>query len=215
MRPGDRITLLDGTGREFLTELQQIDETHAIGRVLQESKAAGEPAARQTLYQCVLKGDKLEWVLQKGTELGVSRFVPVVSERTIVRPASALLRKYGRWQSIVREAAEQSGRGLLPELAEPMTWAEALEDAEGLRLAPWERADDHPGLAQAACEWVGTERAPVNILVGPEGGLTDEEMQSAVVRGWQLVTLGPRILRAETAAIAAVSIAMSSLGELG
>jgi 16S rRNA (uracil1498-N3)-methyltransferase len=217
MRPGDRILLLDGTGREYLTELLEIDDRRAIGKVVRRQEATGEPATFLALYQCALKGDRLEWVLQKGTELGVSRFVPVISERTIVRPASVLLRKYDRWRTIVREAAEQSGRGVLPELAQPMTWEQALEDENGARFALWEQADGRPSLGRAVGELLegGATRTHVSLLIGPEGGIGAGEMQTAVTQGWQPVTLGPRILRAETASITAVSITMSVLGEMG
>ena len=107
-----------------------------------------EPREFLTLYQCSLKQDKFEWVLQKGTELGVSRFVPVISERSIVRPAEVLLKKYKRWQAIVREASEQCRRGRIPEIAVPLTWDAAVAGAEGMRLLPSERRASYLFAAQ-------------------------------------------------------------------
>lgn len=219
-QPGDRIQLLDGGGNEYLTELDEIGGSRAIGHVVQASKSAGDPRVHVALYQCVLKGERMEWVLQKGTELGVSQFVPVISERTIVRPASKVARKIERWHAIVREAAEQSGRGSIPEVASPLAWHAALGDGacgeHGVRLVPWERTAGQLSLAATLEELRGTEAPPprVSLLIGPEGGISDAEMQLASALGWQSVTLGPRVLRAETAALAAVTILMSVLGEM-
>ena len=220
MQPGEAIVLLDGDGCEYVTELREIDGGGAWGKVLLKRAAPGEPLARVTLYQCALKGDRMEWVLQKGTELGVSRFVPVISERTITRPAEKVARKSDRWRTIIREAAEQSRRGRLPELASPLYWADAIADApstdDGLRLMPWEEANGQPSLSQILGGQgnAAPPRRQVCLLIGPEGGISHDEMQSALALGWQSASLGPRILRAETAAVAALSILMSGLGEM-
>jgi 16S rRNA (uracil1498-N3)-methyltransferase len=158
-----------------------------------------------TLYQCSLKHDKFEWVLQKGTELGVSRFAPVISERSIVRPAEALLKKYERWGAIVREAAEQCGRGRIPEIAPPLDWSAALAAGKGPRLLAWEGAKTAPPLLPIL-QQILQNTTNLSILIGPEGGIGEHEADLALAQGWQLVSLGPRILRAETAALAAVSI---------
>jgi 16S rRNA (uracil1498-N3)-methyltransferase len=213
LQPGTQIALLDGQGSEFVVEIQRLGRTGAQGLVLSQQLASGEPSVQLTLYQCSLKADKFEWVLQKGTELGVARFVPVISQRSIVRPAAALLKKYDRWQAILREAAEQCGRGQVPTLAEPLTWDAAILDAQGIRLLPWEmhgenRQSLHAGLARHV---VGQ---PVNLLVGPEGGIAPVEADVAAAAGWQLVSLGPRILRAETAALASITIVMNRLGQM-
>ncbi len=216
-KPGDRVLLLDGYGFEYVTELEAVDGREMTGRVLEKRRATGEPAIDVTLWQCALKADKMEWVLQKGTELGVSRFVPVISERTIVRPASALLRKYERWRTIVREAAEQSGRGLLPELAEPLPYAEAVRRADGMRFLPWEEAGGAPGLSERFARAIGgaAGQPRIDLLIGPEGGLSAAEAQEAVAAGWEIATLGPRTLRAETAALAAIAVVMALAGEMG
>jgi 16S rRNA (uracil1498-N3)-methyltransferase len=194
--------------------------------ILSVRTPATEPSIGLTLYQCSLKGDKFEWVLQKGTELGVTCFVPVVSAHSIVRPAAALRKKYARWQAILREAAEQSGRVQVPTLAEPLSFAQAVEEARGVRLLPYEAAADDAALPSlsAAVETLhcnvstlgeGEEAVEtlhcnvstgVALLIGPEGGFAPEEVVLARRTGWQIVTLGPRILRAETAALAAVAV---------
>jgi 16S rRNA (uracil1498-N3)-methyltransferase len=214
-QPGERIVLLDGSGGEFVAELRQVDRQGVWADIVEQRNAAAEPQLCLTLYPCALKADKLEWVLQKGTELGVSRFVPVISQRTVARPVGDLAKKLTRWQAIVREAAEQCGRARLPELTPPLAWQEAVAQANGPRVVLWEEAAaDCAGLAAWAAGQRDHARA-ASLLIGPEGGLTAGEVLLAQAHGWQAATLGRRILRAETAAIAAVAIIMAQWGELG
>lgn len=213
-QPGTRLVLLDGRGRACLAEVVQIDRRSAAGRVVALLPVPPEPTVQVTLYQCALKADKLEWVWQKGTELGVTAFVPVVSRRTVVRPVDALGQKLARWSAIVREAAEQAQRGCIPALLSPMTFDDAIQTAQGARLLPWEGAGDRPGLGAALAQMQPLPAA-VNLLIGPEGGLEADEVEAATAAGWQVVTLGTRILRAETAALAAVTLVMQAAGELG
>ena len=216
-RLGQEILLLDNQNFEYLTEISTLDRDSATGMVLSRRPVHSEPVHRLTLYQCSLKADKFEWVLQKGTELGVCKFVPVISERCVVRPESALLKKYDRWQTILREAAEQSGRGRLPVLEAPLSFDPAVMTAAGSRFLPWEGADGDatPGLGQAVTvNTTAGSGSEISLLIGPEGGFSVDEVAVARSAGWQITTLGPRILRAETAALAAVTIAMERLGEL-
>jgi 16S rRNA (uracil1498-N3)-methyltransferase len=223
LSPGAQIVLFNGDGHEYRTEVTGLGPGGAVGQILTACMPATEPPIGLTLYQCSLKGDKFEWVLQKGTELGVSCFVPVVSAHSIVRPVAALRKKYARWQAILREAAEQSGRVRVPTLAEPLSVERAIEGARGVRLLPYETAASVPSLSVAVetlhCnvskagegeEAVETLHCNVStgvaLLIGPEGGFAPEEVALARHAGWQIVTLGPRILRAETAALAAVAI---------
>lgn len=211
LEQGSVITVLDGSGAAFPTRIETLDAGRATGIVLAKEPVLSEPGIELTLFQSALKRDRFEWVLQKGTELGVSRFVPVISTRTVVRPAARLLPKYERWRAIIREAAEQSRRGRLPVLANPLHWDEALDQGSGLRLLIWEEAE-------ANRRWLGRvvpEADEVALLVGPEGGISKQEAASATSRGWLPMSLGPRVLRAETAALAAVTVVMTVAGELG
>lgn len=208
---GTAITLLDDSGAAFRTRIEVLDGQRATGLVLARTPVDSEPGVEVTLYQCALKRDRFEWVLQKGVELGVRRFVPVISSRTVVRPLAGLLRKYDRWRAIVREAAEQSGRGRLPILAEPRTWEQAVSQGGGLRLMPWEDA----GIGASGIDSSVAHVKAVSLLVGPEGGISAEEAGAAIDAGWQPVSLGSRVLRAETAAIAAVTVVMHVAGDLG
>ncbi len=227
-QPGECILLLDNKGHEYLTELQQVEPAQTTGVVLTRSMVTGEPRIELTLYQNALKADKFEWVLQKGTELGVTQFVPVISSRTIVRPMTALTKKYPRWRTILREAAEQCGRGRIPDLAQPLEWDQAIQCASGVRLLPWEAAETNPGTSLV--QFLGHALQPpssrtmtaqageprtVSLMIGPEGGLSGAEVDAARLAGWYIISLGRRVLRAETAALAAVAIVMAVCGEIG
>ncbi len=214
LAPGAVIGVLDGRGAGYRVELLRLERGRAAGRVLGPLDGGGEPQVALSLYQCSLKADKFEWVLQKGVELGVERFVPVVAERSVVRPVAALAGKAERWRRIIQEAAEQCGRSRLPTLAPPLGWAAAVVDGRGARFLPWEGQSGAPALGHAVCAAPSPLPAEVSLLIGPEGGVTAREAGQAAAAGWQVVTLGPRILRAETAALAAVAIVMERLGEL-
>ncbi|MCB0063558.1 MAG: 16S rRNA (uracil(1498)-N(3))-methyltransferase [Caldilineaceae bacterium] len=210
---GTEIVVLDNQGNEYGVRISVLQAKYARGEVLTARRNNAEPANSLTLYQCSLKADKFEWVLQKGTELGVTTFVPVISQRSIVRPAAALLKKYERWQTIVREAAEQCGRGRIPRLLEPLDWEAAVSQAEGVRLLPWEEEQTvAPLLSSAALQSLIQAAPAVSLLIGPEGGIAPEEASAAQSAGWQTVSLGPRILRAETAALASVVMVTSAAG---
>jgi 16S rRNA (uracil1498-N3)-methyltransferase len=211
LRPGDRITVLDNSGLEWTVRLTDVRPDRVRGEIESRQAASGEPALEMTLYQGLLKGDKFEWLLQKGTELGISRFVPVICRRSVVTSVSA--QKEARWRQIIREAAEQSRRGKLPTLAEPLPLAEALAGADApLRLMAWEEAAGGPGLKEILAGAAGTSIA---IFIGPEGGLTPEEAALGQAAGARLVRLGPRILRAETAGLALTAAIFYALGEWG
>lgn len=209
---GTEIIVLDNGGNEYDVRITVLQAKYARGEVLATRRNQAEPIQPLVLYQCSLKADKFEWVLQKGTELGVTTFVPVISQRSIVRPAAALLKKYARWQTIVREAAEQCGRGRIPQLSDPLEWEAAVEAAEGLRLLPWEEAADAaPSLHGLPVQSLIQNAPSVSLLIGPEGGISPDEAGAAQAAGWQAVSLGPRILRAETAALASVVLVVSAL----
>lgn len=219
MRPGDEVLLLDGRGYEYRVGLLEVGKEEIRGEALGKKAVKTEPAHAVDLYLSLLnKPDKFEWALQKCTELGAARFAPVMAERSVAgSPAEG---KYERWERIIREAAEQSGRGVIPPLEEAVPLEQALaaeearlDEAEGrshLALIPALGAD--MSLPNALNELEG-EGGTVSIFIGPEGGFTDDELQAADEHGILLVSLGPRTLRAETAAVAALTIVMYELDE--
>ncbi len=228
LRLGDRVTLLDGEGWAYEAALIALNETDAKFQLLRRWPAEGEPAVHITLYQAVLKGERFDWALQKGTEVGISAFVPLVCERNVVDDLDAIEGKRERWLRIIREAAEQSGRGRLPSLSPamlfsqaaaasavslPMPMARLRSEIQPLRLIPWEQ-ERHVRLRNVLRSCNLTSGARIEVLVGPEGGFTAQEVDLARRHGFQPVTLGPRILRAETAGVVAAALILYEAGEI-
>ena len=214
--PGDSIILLDNTGQEYDVVLIAVSPELVEGNVIQQRRGPGEPDTQITLYQALLKSDRFDLVLQKGTELGVSRFVPIVTERTIVRTSEERRAdsRLDRWRRIVTEAGEQSRRARIPAISTPVSFDEACQLVSPLALMPWEE-ERMLSLRNAISEsnTEGRDRSEVSIIIGPEGGFTSEEAELARRHGVQTVSLGRRILRAETAAIATVTAVCYELGE--
>ncbi|MDW8102267.1 MAG: 16S rRNA (uracil(1498)-N(3))-methyltransferase [Anaerolineae bacterium] len=215
MHPGEKIVVLDNSGWEYLVELTAVDRDEVKGQVVEKRLNLSEPSTRVTLYQAILKGEHFELVLQKGTEIGVVSFVPLISERCIVGDADYVEKKRERWERIIAEAAEQSGRGLLPRLEEPTLFAKACRDLKmrgGLSIMPWE-GERKRSLKDA----LAGEKRPfsVSIIVGPEGGFSEKEVEMAHRYGIITVSLGPRILRAETAGIVTAALVLYELGNMG
>ncbi|ORJ61272.1 16S rRNA (uracil(1498)-N(3))-methyltransferase [Geothermobacter hydrogeniphilus] len=206
LQPGMEIELLDGAGLSCSCELLELDRRRGLARVKKRHRVS-ENTLPLTLLQGLPKGDKFDLVLQKGTELGISRFVPTLCERC--QPSGRP--RLPRWQRIIREAARQSGRMLLPELAEPLPLGDALNRCRSeLRLVPWEQ-DTTP--LQAVLP--STAPRDAAILIGPEGGLSAAEVEMAQQQGFIPVSLGSRILRTETAGFAVAGILQYLYGDLG
>lgn len=216
LRAGESIALMDGSGMEWVVLLSSVSPSRLEGSVVSETFLSGEPGVSVTLYQATLKGEKFEMVLQKGTELGISAFVPVVCRRSISRAAGGRAdARLRRWQSIVREAAEQSGRTRIPVVEAPVSLAEALESARGVTLMAWERGQE-TGLRDALSARLEQARVEgLGLLVGPEGGFDPAEVEQAVDAGTIPVSLGRRTLRSETAGPAMTAAVMYEIGELG
>lgn len=207
LNAGDTLHLFNGDGCEYLATLQHLAPRQATVAVLAARPALADPAFELTLFQCTLKQDKFDWVLQKGTELGVTRFCPVVSARSIVRPAAALHTKQSRWETIVREATEQCGRTQPPPIAAAVDWPPPPLPPGTAAFVAWEEADPTtPRLGDAVAARLSSPTTPFALLVGPEGGLLSREIEELLQAGWQPVSLGRRILRAETAAVAGLAL---------
>jgi 16S rRNA (uracil1498-N3)-methyltransferase len=218
LRPKDQIIVLDNAGWEYKVSLAKVTHEQAVGEILQKRKAPGEPQTQITLYQSLLARDKFEWVLQKCAEVGVSRFVPVITARSLVRETAIKPEKIARWQRIITEAAEQSHRGRIPDLLPPISFEKILPDLRDFErcLIAWESAEDRQrfALRQALRSDKQTAPGTVAVLVGPEGGFTEQEIQLAQSAGAVPVGLGPRILRTETAAVIAAAIILYELGQM-
>ncbi|MGE5604348.1 MAG: 16S rRNA (uracil(1498)-N(3))-methyltransferase, partial [Bacteroidota bacterium] len=213
--PGDEITVLNGKGEEYMVRITEATADQVNGEILRQVERQTEPRVKITLVQSLPKADKFEWILQKNTELGVSRFQPVFTERSNIKlDQAAQGRKLERWNKIIREAAEQSRRQIIPVLEPIRRWDEMLAcySGTGLVLIPWE------GEAGQSLKEV-LERQPeipesVKVLIGPEGGFSLKEVEEAKNKGAISVTLGPRILRTETAGLVVASALLYHFGDL-
>jgi 16S rRNA (uracil1498-N3)-methyltransferase len=196
---GDRVR------RSSIVEISDLIIEFALGEEID-----AEPALPVTLLLAVFKFDRLEWAIEKATELGVERIVPVIARRTEKHLAQAAATRVERWRRIAREAAQQSRRSNMLEISDPMPVKDAAPDepeAVRLLLAESERMTTlRDGLEGLKTNSTGDESPRIRLAIGPEGGWTPEEEKLFANEGWTPVSLGPRILRAETAAIAAVSI---------
>jgi 16S rRNA (uracil1498-N3)-methyltransferase len=210
LRGGDEVTLFDGAGTEIEAQVVASDAgTTLLALGARRTIApAGPPVV---LLQAIPKGERMDLLVQKTTELGISRICPVVTARTVVQPGAGKNR-LARWRTIAQEAARQCGRADLPIIDEPRSLASALHELPaGARLMAWEQGTARATPLRKAL--AGSEPA-VTLLVGAEGGFTAEEAEAAVAAGFSLVGLGPRILRSETAAIVAVALVQAALGAL-
>ncbi|GAB4116608.1 MAG: 16S rRNA (uracil(1498)-N(3))-methyltransferase [Roseiflexaceae bacterium] len=215
--PGDQIALLDGSGSEYVVQISQLRKAELRGKIRDQHQPAGEPTLQIELMFGLMRAERLEWLLQKGTELGVAQFVPVLCERSVAEGGVSAT-KQARWQRIIREAAEQSRRTRLPQLEQVLPYQQACARAAGApALLLWEGAVATPirsVLHDLAASPAGAPAA-LRIISGPEGGLSENEYQLALADRIMPVTLGPRILRAETAPLIAASAALFAFGELG
>ncbi len=230
---GERIRLFDGSGSEWEAEIDDVGKTEVSATLVSAVEPVPEPAARVTMLLGLARPERIELAIQKCTELGAAGFVPVVSERVqggaTGAPSASRLE---RWRRIAVEAAEQSGRAMVPAVSTPMPVVDAVDRqlAQGPVLFMWEeRAQGSLPLREALKELspprqgdadaVGTPTSPevsrLGALIGPPGGFSELEAKAIQQAGAQLVTLGPRVLRSETAAITVMSAILYELGDLG
>ena len=210
LQVGEQIILLDNSGDEIPASVASVNKGAVAVQLHERRPGKNEPSVRIILCQGLLKSARFEWILEKGTELGVSVFSPILCRRSTSGLEDAGTSKMQRWQRIITEAAEQSGRAYRPELLPIRTLQDALNDipSGALALMPWE--EERGLMLRDALK--SSTATTVIIFIGPEGGLTVEEIRQAQQHGAQVVSLGSRILRAETAALATVANVMYELG---
>lgn len=218
LEPGDilEICTLDGQAREFRAIIREITNKDVTCVITGEKTGMTEPPVQVTLYQGLPKGEKMEFVIQKSVELGVKRVVPVLCERTVVKlDEKKAADRQKRWQRVAEEAAKQSRRTVIPTVTMPVTFRQAVEqvNSEMLAIMPWEE-EQIKGI-RPVLTWKAEANRNVAVFIGPEGGFSREEADLARARGVVPVSLGPRIMRTETAGIVAVAIILYELGDLG
>lgn len=221
-RPGDKVIVSDGLAREALAEIEHIEQDRVTAAVIEMLEMTSEPRVKVTIAQSLPKGDKMETVIQKCTEIGAHAFVPFLSARTVVQyDAKKEGKRLDRWRKIAKEAAEQSHRNRIPDIAAPLSWKELLASFAGYDLVCYCYEKEHgrqlrdviaPFMEQSSQQG---EHPRILLVVGPEGGFTEEESMAAENAGARSTGLGPRILRAETAGMAALACILYESGEMG
>ena len=211
VRIGQELNLFDGTSKLYAGKVEEIANDEVSGTIF-ASRSGFVPKLSVTLYQAIPKGERFDWLVEKGVELGLKKIVPLYTERSVTKDISEA--KIARWQRVSLAASEQSGRSDIMEVSNPMTFFDAIKSVpeKSLAIIPWESE------ITATISSVFSKKAKVSeahIFVGPEGGFTGREIDSAVAKGINAVTLGERILRAETAGLLAVVLALNLAGEYG
>lgn len=217
LREKDMIEICDGANTEYICEIRSINKDNVLLSVIKKKQSVGEPPVKSVLYQGLPKGNKMDLIIQKTVELGIAEIIPVEMKRTVVRFKSNRDKqnRVNRWQKIALEAAKQSKRGVVPIVHLPTDFDKALEHSEKnqLNIMPYED-EIEMGFKDIVKSLDKNNISEVGIWIGPEGGLDGEEVAKAVCNGVHPVTLGPRILRTETAGFTILSLVMYELGDL-
>ncbi len=216
MKAGEEILISCGDDWEYTCSISSISQEEVLAEILDAQKPGKELPSRITLFQCLPKGDKMELIIQKAVELGVSEIIPVASRRCVVKlEGKRAASKVIRWNAIAESAAKQSKRMVIPKVGEILSYREALALAKTMdvQLIPYERAEGMAG-TRRVLESIAPGQS-IGVLIGPEGGFEEKEVQLAMEQGFEPITLGKRILRTETAGLTTLSILMYLLEQDG
>lgn len=208
MRAGDEIHISDGHNNEYRARLLDVDKQAVKAVLLGKCAETAEPAHSFTLYQALPKAGKMELIIQKCVELGVTRITPMLTERCVVRPDGDFEKKRQRYQRVAYEAAKQSGRAIIPQVTGLITLKDIDYASHGLLLHAYE---DERGVTLRQAMREGTAPQDIALVIGPEGGFEPEEAELLARSGAKAVSLGPRILRTETAGMAMLAMLIYEL----
>lgn len=220
-KPGDKVIASDGTGREAVVEISALGPDEVTAEIVELLSQTNEPWIKVDIAQSLPKGDKMETVIQKCTEIGAVSVIPFLSERTIVQYDERKEEKrIARWAKIAKEAAEQAHRSMIPAIRQPLKWKALLSLFGGYDLVCICYEQEHGNQLRDVLYpfAAGLDREAsykVLVVIGPEGGFTEQEVQEAEAAGAHSVGLGKRILRTETAGMAALTCILYETGELG
>ena len=210
MRVGDDLLLCDGSGTDYGCRIILLTDGEVQAQVLYRTPTESEPTVQVTLYQGLPKSEKMDLIVQKCVEIGITRSVPVGMARSIVKlNAAEGAKKQARWQKIAASAAEQSGRGIVPEVAEPISFKQMLA-----AVAEENTVTFYEGGGVPLADLVNESTAAVSLVIGPEGGFEESEIEALREKGAHIATLGKRILRCETAPLVALSVVMQLTGNM-
>jgi len=214
LKPVDHIILIDGTGMEYEAEIKKISKNRVTVSVIKKYLSATESSVQLMVGQCYLKDKKMDMLVRHLTELGISRWLPITSEYSVPKPDIKKIKsKLQRWEIIAKEAAKQCRRTKIPEILSPVSFQEALEAHKdmGLKIIFYEK--ETVSLSQTMCS-LDTNPKNIFLLLGPEGGFSNKETELAKTFGFITASLGPRILRAETASISACALIQHLFGDM-
>jgi 16S rRNA (uracil1498-N3)-methyltransferase len=217
IRAGEHVEVVEAGGGVLELEVVSAGDTGVVATSLGQVASAGDYLPSVTLFQGVAKGDKMDAIVRQAVEVGAEEIVGVMTSRSVVRLDGAKRASRGeRWRRIAKSAAEQAKRSAVPRVPDPLAFADALELFAGYdrTVVLWEEHRG-AGIAEALAGLRGTDAARVALMVGPEGGLSAEEVQALVARGGVVASLGPTVLRTETAAVVALALAVAALGGMG
>lgn len=212
---GDIILVCDGEGNEYISRINEINKKEVKCDIIESSINQSEPPIKIILFQGLPKAQKMELIIQKGVEIGICKFQPVITQRVVVKTEGKdISNKLERWRRISEEAAKQSNRGIIPEILEPIAFEDAVKAIRDLDLfiVPYEKERSN-SLKKILTDYKHAKN--IGIFIGPEGGFDESEIDICIKRGIIPVTLGPRILRTETAGIAVSSMVLYEIGDMG
>jgi 16S rRNA (uracil1498-N3)-methyltransferase len=207
-RRGDTLVLAGGGAKDYVVQLGAVSGSAVTGTIVGEQAPPRERSVEVVLYQSLIRANRFDWVLEKATEVGVSRFVPVIATRVQLQLEEGAARAE-RWRRLITEAAEQCERGRLPAIQAPVSFEDAVRSAPGLKIMPWE--DEREQRLADYLRSLPERPRTVSIFIGPEGGYEPAEVELARESGATIVTLGHQVMRAETAAILACGIVLHEL----
>jgi 16S rRNA (uracil1498-N3)-methyltransferase len=211
----DEILISSGNGKEYICKIVDVNKREVVCEVVESFDNTSEPPVNIILYQGLPKAQKMELIIQKCVEIGVVKIQPVLTQRVVVKTEGKdISNKLERWNKIAEEAAKQSNRGILPEVLPLISFEQAVEELKNmdLGLIPYEK-EKSKGLKEVL-EGASSAKT-IGILIGPEGGFEETEVSNCVEKGIIPVTLGPRILRTETAGLTVSSIVLYEIGDMG
>ena len=211
---GEEITLCDSHGTDYQGLIQHVDKNLIEIKIIGTTPSEAEPKIQVSLLQGLPKASKMETIIQKCVELGIYEVLPITTTRTVVRISDDrdARRKAQRWQKVSEEAAKQSKRGIIPRVSEPVSIKQAIKECNAdLKLLFWEEEEEHS--LHKILHSQATPPKSIGLLIGPEGGLDNSEIELARQYGWVSLTLGSRILRTETAGMAVLAAIMYHWGE--
>jgi 16S rRNA (uracil1498-N3)-methyltransferase len=215
LEAGDEVVINNSEGKEYLGRITDVNKNSVSVDIIEAMEINNESSLKVDLYQGLPKSAKMDYIVQKGTEIGINKFTPIITERVIVKSELGEFKKTDRWRRIALEACKQSKRTLIPDVKEPMEFKNLLSELKkyDIIVVPYENQEGF-GI-KSMCKNLQKEIKTAAVVIGPEGGFEKSEIDSLKEIGAHIITLGPRILRTETAGMVAAAILQYELGDVG